>query len=257
MDDQEQTTQNPEEETPHYFGHRARLRERFLSDEGASMPDYEILELLLTMAIPRKDVKPLAKKLIARFGDLSGVFHAPTHELINICKLSQMPLVLIKLVATCALRMSGACFSDHGGPIIAFWDQFEDYCRELMAYKEVEEFRVFLFDDEMRYIGNKLLTTGTINKTAVHPREVIRAVIEGKAVSIILAHNHPSGNAKPSDIDKEVTAKIVEAAEKLDIEVFDHVIVTKTDIFSFRNAGYIVPIRKKKSNKKSSCKTEK
>ena len=234
-----------EDQAPLYLGHRARLRERFLADEGASMPDYEILELLLTMAIPRKDVKPLAKKLVARFGDLAGVLHAPTEELINICKLSQNPLVLLKLVSTCSLRINSACFSDHGGPIIAFWDQFEDYCRELMAYKDVEEFRVFLFNDEMRYICNKLITTGTINRTAVHPREIIRAVLENKAVKIILAHNHPSGNSKPSDMDIAVTKEIVDAAERLDIEVFDHVIVTKTDIFSFRNAGYIAAKNKK------------
>ena len=244
MDYQEQEAQSLNEQ-PHYFGHRARLRERFLTDEGASMPDYEILELLLTMAIPRKDVKPLAKKLIARFGDLSGVLHAPAKELVEVCKLTQIPLVFIKLVATCSLRISGACFSDNGRPIIAFWDQFEDHCRQLMAYKDVEEFRVFLFDDEMRYLGNKVLTTGTINKTAVHPREVIRAVLENKAVKIILAHNHPSGNSRPSDLDKVVTKRIIEAAEQLEIEVFDHVIVTKTDVFSFRNAGLIRPKDKK------------
>ena len=238
MDYQKQKAQTPDEQ-PLYFGHRARLRERFLSDDGASMPDYEILELLLTMAIPRKDVKPLAKKLVARFGDLSGVLHASKKELVEVCKLSQIPLVLIKLVAACSLRVSGACFSDNGGPIIAFWDQFEDHCRQLMAYKDVEEFRVFLFDDEMRYLNSKVLTTGTINKTAVHPREVIRAVLDNKAVKIILAHNHPSGNAKPSDVDKAVTKKIIEAADQLEIEVFDHVIVTRTDVFSFRNAGYI------------------
>jgi DNA repair protein RadC len=108
-----------------------------------------------------------------------------------------------------------------------------------MAYKEVEEFRVFLFNDDMRYLKNCLLTTGTINKTAVHPREVIRAVIENKAVKIILAHNHPSGNAEPSPDDKKITKEIVEMAKMMDIEVFDHVIVTRTEVFSFRNAGYI------------------
>ncbi|MBP5352337.1 MAG: DNA repair protein RadC [Alphaproteobacteria bacterium] len=243
------TDTTEEAEQPLYFGHRERLRERFLADEGASMPDYELLELLLTMAIPRRDVKPLAKKLVARFGDISGVLHAPVHELRDVCKLSQNPLVLLKLVAACSLRASGSCFSDNGGPIIAFWDQFEDYCRELMAYKEVEEFRVFLFNDDLRYLGNKLLTTGTINRTAVHPREIIRAAIENKAVKIILAHNHPSGDAKPSDLDKAVTQDIVDAAEMMDIEVFDHVIVTRTEVFSFRNAGYIVDKEKKKKEK--------
>lgn len=126
------------QEKPLYLGHRERLRARFLADDGASMPDYEVLELLLTMSIPRRDVKPLAKKLVAQYGDIGGVLHAPAHELIDVCGLSVNTLALLKVVATCALRSSSACFSDSDQPIIAYWDQFEDYCRQLMAYNDVE-----------------------------------------------------------------------------------------------------------------------
>lgn len=153
------------QEKPLYLGHRERLRARFLADDGASMPDYEVLELLLTMSIPRRDVKPLAKKLVAQYGDIGGVLHAPAHELIDVCGLSVNTLALLKVVATCALRSSSACFSDSDQPIIAYWDQFEDYCRQLMAYNEVEEFRVFFFDDVLHYKGSKLMNTGTVNKT--------------------------------------------------------------------------------------------
>ena len=228
-------------EKPLYIGHRERLRQRFLSDNGASMPDYELLELLLTMSIPRRDVKPLAKKLIAKYGDIGSVIHAPIHELLDDCGLGVNTIVLLKLVSTCALRSSCASFCDSKGPIIAFWDQFEDFCRQLMAYKDVEEFRVFFFDDQLHYKGNKLLTTGTINKTAVHPREIIKSAIENKAVILILAHNHPSGECKPSAADKALTEEICMIAEAMDIEVFDHLIITREKIFSFRATGYIKP----------------
>ena len=233
------------QEKPLYLGHRERLRARFLADDGASMPDYEVLELLLTMSIPRRDVKPLAKKLVAQYGDIGGVLHAPAHELIDVCGLSVNTLALLKVVATCALRSSSACFSDSDQPIIAYWDQFEDYCRQLMAYNEVEEFRVFFFDDVLHYKGSKLMNTGTVNKTMAHPRESIKAALDNKAVIIILAHNHPSGECKPSAADKQLTEEIRMVAEAMDIEVYDHLIVTRNEIFSFRNSGLILPQRRK------------
>lgn len=229
---------------PLYLGHRARLRARFLVDDGASMPDYEILELLLTMSIPRRDVKPLAKKLIAHYGDIGAVIHAPAHELLNVCGLSENTLALLKIVSTCALRSSSSVFNDSDEPIITFWDQFEDYCRQLMAYKDVEEFRVFFFDSALHYKGNKLMNTGTINKTAAHPREIIKASLDNKAVIIVLAHNHPSGECKPSEADRMLTRDIAMIAEAMDIEVYDHLIVTRNKIFSFRNSGLITPKHK-------------
>jgi len=226
-------------EKPLYLGHRARLRTRFLADDGASMPDYEVLELLLTMSIPRRDVKPLAKKLIAKYGDIGAVLHAPANELLEVCGLSENTLALLKVVAACSLRLSSAAFSDRDEPIIAFWDQFEDYCRQLMAYKDIEEFRVFFFDSALHYKGSKLMNTGTIDKTSAHPREIIRAALEKKAVSIVLAHNHPSGDCKPSNADRRLTNDILLVAEAMDIDVYDHLIITRNKIFSFRSAGFI------------------
>ncbi len=234
------TTQNEQpQEQPLYLGHRARLRERFLADDGTSMPDYEILELLLTMSIPRRDVKPLAKNLIAKFGDIASVVNAPAHKLLNVSGVSINTAALLKVVAACALRASSCCFCNSDEPVFTQWEQFEDYCRQLMAFKEVEEFRLFFFDSGMRLKGSKLMNTGTINKTMAHPREIIEATLAQKATAIVLAHNHPTGDCEPSKADKDLTTKIITAANAMDIEVFDHLIVTRNDIYSFRGMGLI------------------
>lgn len=234
------TTENTEEQ-PSYYGHRARLRERFMVDEGASMPDYEILELLLTMAIPRRDVKPLAKKLLKKFGDLKTVLHMPAHELLDACNLPPNAIVLLRLFNTCMLRSSYAGFMVSEDPLISSWEYFEEFCWNSLAYKEVEEMWMFFFDNEMHYKGGKLLSTGTINKAIVHPREVIRLTIENKAAKIVLAHNHPSGKIKPSDFDKAMTEEIEALSEMMSYELYDHLIIGKEGIFSFRAAGLITP----------------
>ena len=161
----------PVKKEPSYLGHRQRLRERFMVDDGASMPDYELLELLLTMAIPRRDVKPLAKDLINIFGDIAEVMHAPAHELLE-AGVSPNAIVLIRLTATCAMRSAYDGFHDSNEPIFSNWIQFEEYCREKMAYKEVEEFRVFFLDSSYRLKGEKLITTGTINKVNKVPIDI-------------------------------------------------------------------------------------
>ncbi|MBQ8481783.1 MAG: DNA repair protein RadC [Alphaproteobacteria bacterium] len=232
------------EEKPLYLGHRERLRQRFMVDDGASMSDYELLELLLTMAIPRRDVKPLAKKLINRFGDIGEVLHTPAHELMD-AGVSVNTIVLIRLVAACGMRSAYAGFRDSNEPIFSNWIQFEEYCREKMAYKEIEEFRVFFLDASYRLKGEKLITTGTVNKSSIHPREVIRAALDNKAVYIIMAHNHPSGDVKPSDADILMTKNFEELTSIMDIVLFDHLIVGREGTFSFRAAGYIKDKKKK------------
>ena len=225
-------------EKPLYLGHRERLRQRFMVDEGASMPDYELLELLLTMAIPRRDVKDLAKTLINRFGDIGEVLHAPAHELME-AEVSPNAIVLLRLVATCTMRCAYDGFHSSDKPIFSNWTQFEEYCRAKMAYKEVEEFRVFFLDAAHRLIGEKLITTGTIDKSNIHPREIIRAALENKAVYVILAHNHPSGNVEPSTADITMTKAFEELADVMDLKLFDHLILGREGVFSFRAAGYI------------------
>mgnify|MGYP002857205591 CR=1 FL=1 len=233
------------EDKPLYLGHRARLRKRFLTDEGASMPDYELLELLLTMAIPRRDVKPLAKKLIILFGNLAGVINAPIDVLYEKANLSSNAVTLLKLISTCFLRISSDSFSDDSedgiySNLVLNWDVFEDYCHQLMGYKEIEEFRVFFLDINYKYKGNTLISTGTIAETKVYPREIVRSAIKKKASYVILAHNHPSGSCAPSGDDKDITKKMVEALSLMDVKVFDHLIVTRNKIFSFKGAGLLI-----------------
>ena len=227
------------EEKPLYLGHRSRLKERFMIDEGASMPDYELLELLLTMAIPRRDVKPLAKKLIAAFGDLVSVIKAPAHELLEKCDLSPNAIVLLKVVSTCLLRATGRIFEEPDKNVISCWDEFYDYCRQLIGYKDVEEFHVFFFDDNLCHKGDMLLSTGTVNKAYVYPREILRKALDVKASFIILVHNHPSGNVKPSSADIKLTTDICELCDLMELKVFDHIIVSKYDMYSFKSAGII------------------
>lgn len=231
-------------EKPLYLGHRERLRHRFMVDEGASMPDYELLELLLTMAIPRRDVKDLAKKLINSFGDIGEVIHAPAHKLME-AEVSPNAIVLLKLVATCNMRTAYNGVSGSDEPVFSNWIQLEDYCREKMAYKEVEEFRLFFLDENYRLKGEKLLTTGTINKANIHPREIVRAALENKAVHLIMAHNHPSGNVMPSTADENLTKYFIEIADVMDLDLFDHIIVGREGVFSFRNSGFIKPKKQK------------
>ena len=238
-------TKPEQEEQPLYFGHRARLKERFMVDEGASMPDYELLELLLMMAIPRRDVKPLAKTLISEFGSLKNVLHAPAHQLLEKCNLGPNAIVLLRLFHTCMLRSAYLGFTVSEEPVISCWEQFEEYCWNDLAYKEIEEFHVYFFDESLHYKGNKLLSTGTINQAVVHPREVVRAAIENNAVYLVIAHNHPSGAIKPSDFDIAVTREIEALADVMNFELYDHLIVGKDGICSLRNEGIILPKKKR------------
>ena len=238
------TEADDKKEQPDYIGHRARLRERFMVDEGASMPDYELLELLLTMAIPRKDVKPLAKKLLKNFNDIQNVLHAPAHKLQDLCDLPPNAIVLLRLIHTCMLRASYNGFMVSDEPLFSSWEYFEEFCWNSLAYKEVEELWVFFLDESYHYKGCKHLSTGTVNKAVVHPREIMRATIENNAYRVVLAHNHPSGNIKPSDFDKAVTAEMEALADMMDFELEDHLIIAKEGIFSFKAAGLIKPKEK-------------
>ena len=234
-----------QEEKPSYYGHRERLRARFMADEGASMPDYELLELLLTMAIPRRDVKQIAKKLIEKFANVKGVLNAPAHKLLEEGELSPNAIVLLRLVHTCMLRSAYQGFTISEDPVIMTWRQLEEYYWQKLAYCEVEEFHVGFLDASKHYVGERQLSSGTINQASVHPREIIRAAIENKAVYIVLVHNHPSGSYKPSGFDIAVTREMEQLAEVMNFEVYDHLIVAKDGIYSFRKEGLIEPKKKR------------
>lgn len=220
---------------PHYLQHRERLRARFLAGGAAAVQDYELLEILLGAAIPRRDVKPLAKQLIARFGDLAGVFTASPADLTAEKGVGDVAASILKAVQASALHLQKAGLSEK--PLISSWDQLSAYLRSAMGREKVEQFRVLFLDTRNRLILDEVLQRGTVNHTPVYPREVVRRALDVGATALILAHNHPSGDVTPSRADIEMTEKIVTAAKALEIVVHDHVIVGASETFSFRERG--------------------
>lgn len=221
------------DETPDYLGHRQRLRDRFLSGGGKSMPDYELLELVLTIAIPRRDVKPLAKKLITKFGNFANVINAPIEELMNFEGLKETSVCALKLIKEGAIRTSWQSFSNFDAPVINNWDAMIDYCRTSMAHQQNEEFKIIFLNSKLVVIGEESQARGTVDQVSIHPREVIKSAMDKGASAIILVHNHPSGNVTPSKADIEITKKIKTAAEAVDIRLLDHIIISKSDCYSF------------------------
>lgn len=224
---------------PDYIGHRARIRQRFLLGDGRDMEDYELLELLLTIAIPRKDVKPIAKELIRKFGDFSGVISAPVNELMLVPGIKENSAVALKLVKAGAIRLSWQVLNNSDIPVLGSWDQIIDYCRALIANCPVEEFHIIYLNSKLRVIGSELHQKGTVNQVSAHPREIIKSAIAKNAKGIILVHNHPSGDTKPSEADIVLTRQTVDTANAIGLKVIDHLIIGKNSIFSFHDAGYI------------------
>ena len=222
---------------PHYYGHRQRLRERFLKNGLESFPDYEAVELLLTLAIPRKDVKVAAKLAIERFGSLLGVLDAPLEELRKIPGLGEVAPVALRIIRETANRYlqqkTQKSFS------LANPDVLFDYCRSALGTLANEVFKVFYLDSSYRVLGDETLEEGTIDRAAVYPRRVMDAALRNRAAALLFAHNHPNGNVKPSEQDKALTRALMLAAETLQIKVLDHIIVSKDDVFSFRKEGLL------------------
>ena len=222
---------------PHYHGHRQRLRERFLKSGLDSFHDYEAVELLLTLAIPQKDVKVPAKLAIERFKSLRGVLDAPLEELREIPGLGEVAPVALRIIKEAANRYlqqkSQEAFSLTNQQVLF------DYCRSALGSNSDEVFKVFYLDSGYRILGDETLEEGTIDRAAVYPRRVMDAALRNRAAALLFAHNHPNGNVKPSEQDKTLTRALVLAAETLQIKVLDHVIVSKDDVFSFRKEGLL------------------
>ena len=222
---------------PHYYGHRQRLRERFLKSGLDSFHDYEAVELLLTLAIPQRDVKVPAKLAIERFKSLRGVLDAPLEELREIPGLGEVAPVALRIIKEAANRYlqqkSQEAFSLTNQQVLF------DYCRSALGSNSDEVFKVFYLDSGYRILGDETLEEGTIDRAAVYPRRVMDAALRNRAAALLFAHNHPNGNVKPSEQDKTITRALVLAAETLQIKVLDHVIVSKDDVFSFRKEGLL------------------
>ena len=218
---------------PDYLGHRQRIRRRFLLGEGKDMADYELLELALTMAIPRRDVKPLAKTLIKKFGSFAGVVNASQNELAAVEGVKENTITMLKLIKAAALRTSWQNLNADDTPVINSFDSLVDYCRSAMAYGDIEEFRIIYLNTKLRLIGEETMQKGTINSVSIHPREVIKSAMEQKAAAIIMVHNHPSGDTTPSKADIEMTKAVARACRLVNITLLDHLIISRSSCYSF------------------------
>ena len=202
-----------------------------------AMPDYELLEMLLFRAIPRQDVKPLARELIDLFGDLAGVISAPEARLRKVSGIGDAVLVELKLADACAQRMARARIINR--PAISSWAALLDYCHTAMSHKETEEFRVLFLDRKNTLIADEVQGSGTVDHVPVYPREIMRRALELNATALILVHNHPSGDPTPSQADIAMTEQVKRAAECLSITLHDHLVIGKSCEISFRATGLI------------------
>lgn len=225
------------DDTPHYHGHRARLRARFLKDLGKGFADYELVELLLFMAQPRGDVKPLAKALMKRFGTFADLMAADPEEIKKIPGAKEATVVALKFVQAAALRMMQSNLLNR--PAITSWQQLLDYCHASMSREKREQFRVLFLDRKNVLIADEVQATGTVDHTPVYPREVVKRALDLGATAIIMVHNHPSGDPAPSAGDIDMTQEIKEAAGALGISLHDHVIIGRDGHASFKNLGLL------------------
>lgn len=217
--------------------HRQRLRARFMDGGAAAMPDYELLELVLFRAIPRQDVKPLARALLDRFGDFNRVLSAPARRLAEVKGVGEAVIQELKIVEAAAHRLARARVLHR--PVLSSWDQLLDYCRSAMAHRETEQFRVLYLDRKNVLIADEEQAKGTVDHVPVYPREVIKRALEINASALILVHNHPSGDPTPSSQDIALTATIRDAGETMGIVVHDHLVIGKTREVSFRSEGLL------------------
>lgn len=222
---------------PHYLDHRQRLRSRFLDGGANAMPDYEILELVLFAAIPRRDVKPLAKELIAHFGSFAEVIAAPIDRLMEIKGVGESVAAHLKIVEAAALRLSKTQVL--GKPALTSWAALIDHCTAAMARSQTEEFRVLFLDRKNILIADEVQARGTVDHTPVYPREIVKRALELGASAVILVHNHPSGDPTPSQADIEMTRQITAAAKALRIAVHDHLVIGRSGHVSFKAMGLL------------------
>jgi len=225
------------EASPHYHGHRERLRARFREAGSEAVSDYELLELVLFRAIPQRDVKPLAKELIARFGSFAEVVAAAPARLAEIKGMGEAAITEVKVVQAAASRLARGQFAKR--PLLSSWSSVLDYCRTAQAFADKEQFRVLFLDKRNQLIADELQQTGTVDHTPIYPREVVKRALELSATALILVHNHPSGDPTPSRADIQMTQAIVEVAKPLGIAVHDHIIVGKEGHASFKGLRLI------------------
>lgn len=223
--------------TPHYHGHRDRLRARFSEAGGEALADYELLELALFRSIPRRDVKPIAKALIGRFGDLGRVCAAPPHQLAEVEGVSEKTALDLKLLQAVSVRVAREQIT--GRTVISSWSALLDYLRASLQHASTEEFRVLFLDKKNRLVKDEFQAAGTVDHAPVYPREVVKRAIALDASALILVHNHPSGDPTPSNADIEMTRRVIDAGKPFDIVVHDHIVVGRERTASFKALGLL------------------
>jgi DNA repair protein RadC len=213
------------DETPHYHGHRERLRERFRTAGSAAVSDYELLELVLFRTQPRGDLKPLAKQLLETFGSFAEVLAAPEQRLAEVKGIGKASIIDLKIVQAAAQRLARGQVQRR--QVLSSWSAVLDYCRAAQAFADKEQFRILFLDKRNQLIADEVLGTGTVDHAPVYPREVVKRALELSATALILVHNHPSGDPTPSRADIDMTRAIIDVAKPLGIAVHDHLIVGK------------------------------
>ncbi len=218
-------------------GHRQRLKDRFRKGGVDALPDYELLELLLFSAIPRRDVKPLAKELIKKFGGFAEVISASPERLMDISGIGETVITALKLIESAAQKLAQGKIMDK--PVLSNWQALVDYCQIQMAHQKKEQFRILFLDRQNRLIADEMQQEGTIDHTPVYPREVIKRALELHSTAIILVHNHPSGDPTPSRDDVEMTKRIEDAGKQLGVMLHDHLIISKSGHTSLKTLGLV------------------
>jgi DNA repair protein RadC len=222
---------------PHYLGHRQRLRERFMATGGEGMPDYELLELLLSQAIPRRDVKPLAKDLLAAFGSFSGVISAEPGRLGKVKGVGDAAIAALKLTQAAALRLAQGQVMARD--VLGSWDKLMDYIQSAMGHEKIEQLRLLFLNTRNMLIADEVHQRGTVNHTPLYTREVVKRALELGASALIIVHNHPSGDPTPSGDDIAMTKEVREALAKVGVVLHDHVVVGAGRYESFKSMGLL------------------
>ena len=226
----------PSTPAPHYKGHRQRLRARFLKGGRDSLADYELLELILFMAIPQRDVKPLAKSMLTRFGSLNALLHA-SHSDLESFGLSENSIATLKIIEAAAFDLLKSDMMNK--PILNSSEKLSSYLMATMAHDTKEHFRVLFLNKKNELIADEIQQSGTVDHTQAYPREIMKRALEVSATALILVHNHPSGDSKPSNPDITMTKQIIDAGRPFSIVIHDHIIVSKAGTSSMKQLGLL------------------
>ena len=229
-----------EDTTPDYIGHRQRLKARFLSDNGRSMPDYELLELVLMYALPRKDVKPLSKALIKEYKSLAGALTAPSAELVAFEGLGTHAATLFSLIHACVNKICWENLERDASPILEDKTEIIEYCRAKIGYAKEENLLVIYLSATGKYLKHNIEQVGSTSAVMINPQDIARCAILNRATSVIVAHNHPSGDCAPSNADIDMTLKLKAALKTVGIGLTDHIIISSKSYYSFVEKSYFM-----------------